>query len=73
MTYPWQRESGTDVSRCFHSMDTLSLSGSSTFSIKYEARPQVMMDLGVKREGHVSIGAVDNRPTNWAIISTAAS
>lgn len=53
-------------------MDILSLSDSSTFSIKYEARPQVMMDVGVKREGQVSIGVIDNRPANWAIISTAA-
>ena len=72
MTHPWQRESGTDVSRCFDSTDIESLPDSSTFSIKYEARPQVVMELGNKKEEQVSAGAADNRPTSWAITSLTA-
>lgn len=54
-------------------MDILSLSDSSTFSIKYEARPEVMMAVGVNREGQVSIGAVDNcQPTGQSSLQLPA-
>lgn len=42
------------------------MSNTATFSIKYEARPQVTMELGTKRKGHVTDGAIDNRPSSWA-------
>lgn len=53
-------------------MDVESLSDTSTSLMQYKARPQVMMELGGKRKGQVTIAAVDNRPMSWAVISTVA-